>query len=695
MDQLLREFLAEAEELIETLFLDIRQLGEKRAEGRARRELTNRIFRHVHTLKGTAAAAGLDVASQLAHELETLLDGVRAGRVSIDAPVLVAFEDAAHALSQTLGAAARNERSPLPLPLIEKLRRLAPSDADAAAGQHLSHQDSALSHQDSATAQLSFLPEEIAAALVDSDAQRVREALAEGQRLFLVHLAFELETFEQHFHELSAALARDGELISTLPGLAEAPSGALNLRLLCATQASAADLSALAAPFGLAALEELRPDTATQAEGDAGAAGLDEEAAPESASAETIAPLATQVRVELGKLDELINAAHELLTETTIALNLAREETSASAARKDLDARAMLIHQRFIELEEQLIALRRVPLAQTLERVARAGRRSARAIGKELTVEINGGETLLDKSLVEVVSDPLLHLVRNAVGHGIEAEAERASAGKQACGALRLDALAEDDRVILRITDDGRGLDLEGIARAAVERGIIEAGQSITRHQALRLIFRPGFSTAPVVSKLAGRGVGLDVVERAIEQVGGEMRVWSASGEGTTFELIIPTALSLVSALVVSSAGFSYCLDAGHVAETLTVADEEIERANDDELIVLRGARLPLVRLRQLLGQPPVAAAESAPSWPVVIVSRLKKINGKDAGAAQLERVALQVDGWTEGRTELLVRRLGSHGVRWQGVSGAAELSDGNLALVLDVHRLLETYGAR
>jgi two-component system chemotaxis sensor kinase CheA len=693
MDQLLREFLAEAEELIETLFLDIRQLGEKRAEGRARRELTNRIFRHVHTLKGTAAAAGLDVASQLAHELETLLDGVRAGRVNIDAPVLVAFEDAAHALSQTLGAAARNERSPLPLPLIEKLRRLAPNAADS--GQHLSHQDADPSHQDSATARLSYLPEEIAAALGDSDAQRVREALAEGQRLFLVHLAFELETFEQHFHELSAALARDGELISTLPGLAEAPPGAINLRLLCATQASAAELSALAAPFGLAVLEEFKPDTASQAEGDAAAAVLDEEAAPESASAETIAPLATQVRVELGKLDELINAAHELLTETTAALNLAREETSASAARKDLDARSMLIHQRFIELEEQLIALRRVPLAQTLERAARAGRRSARAIGKELTVEINGGETLLDKSLVEVVSDPLLHLVRNAVGHGIETEAERASAGKKACGALRLDALAEDDRVILRITDDGRGLDLEGIARAALERGIIEAGQSITRHQALRLIFRPGFSTAPVVSKLAGRGVGLDVVERAIEQVGGEMRVWSAPGEGTTFELIIPTALSLVSALVVSSAGFSYCLDAGHVAETLTVADEEIERANDDELIVLRGARLPLVRLRQLLGQPSVAADESAPGWPVVIVSRLKKINGRDAGTAQLERVALQVDGWTEGRTELLVRRLGAHGVRWQGVSGAAELSDGNLALVLDVHRLLETYGAR
>ncbi|HEY0407180.1 MAG TPA: ATP-binding protein, partial [Pyrinomonadaceae bacterium] len=644
MDQLLREFLAEAEELIETLFRDIRQLGEKRGEGRARRELTNRIFRQAHTLKGTAAAAGLDVASQLAHEFETLLDGVRAGRVTINEPVLVAFEDAAHALSQTLGAAARNERSPLPLRLIENLRRLAQSDA---AAEPSTHQDAA--------ARLSVLPEEIARALGASDAQRVREASAEGQRLFLVHVSFELETFEQRFRGLSAAIGQNGELISTLPGLAEAAPGAINLRLLCATQATDAELSALVAPFDPFMLEEFKPDTHSQTEGEA-ATGLSEDAAPLSAFAETIAPLTTQVRVELGKLDELINAAHELLTQTTAALNLAREETGAAAARVDLDARSTLIHQRFIELEEELIALRRVPLAQTLERAARAGRQAARALGKEIAVEINGGETLLDKSLVEVVCDPLLHLVRNSVGHGIEAAAERERAGKNARGTLRLDALAEDDRVILRITDDGRGLDLESIARAAVERGIIEAGQSITRHQALRLIFRPGFSTAPVVSKISGRGVGLDVVERAVEQVGGEMRVRSEPGQGTTFEMIIPTALSLFSALVVASDGHSYCIDACHVAETLTITDEQIERADDEELITLGGAQLPLVRLRQLLGQPPGAAALS---WPVVIVSRAKLVKGKDAGATQRGRVALQVDEWMEGRAELLARRLG------------------------------------
>jgi two-component system chemotaxis sensor kinase CheA len=297
----------------------------------------------------------------------------------------------------------------------------------------------------------------------------------------------------------------------------------------------------------------------------------------------------------------------------------------------------------------------------------------------------------LDKSLVEAISDPLLHLVRNAVGHGIETPEERRSAGKRVRGEVRLEASADGDRVILKITDDGLGIDLESVARAARERGIVEAGRSVTKHQALRLIFRPGFSTAPVVSRLSGRGVGLDVVERAIEQVGGEMRVWSEPGQGTTFEMVIPTALALMSALVVTSAGFSYCVDARQIKEMSLVALEDVERPADQEMLNWRGVRLPLVRLQKLLGHPAVAA-ESAESCAVVIVSLLKKGSEPESGEPARARVAVLVDGWHEGRTEVLVRRFGAHGFRWFGVSGAAELTDGSLALVLDLQRLLETY---
>lgn len=676
MDQLLREFLAEAEDLIEALFRDIQALRGKRTEGRARRELTGRIFRSVHTLKGTAAAAGLDVLSQIAHEFETLLDAVRMGRVSVDESVLGGLDDAAHALSQTLDAAARGETPRLPLHLFKNLRQLAQSsDEDQPAPHH------------PAAATLALVPVEIARSLSADEARRLHEATAEGQQLFIVHVTFELETFDQRFRELTAALGQQGELISTQPGLTEAAPGAINLRLLYASEAHADELSALASAFGSVSTEQLK--LAAAIAGEKAASQLDEETMSDSAATETIARLNTGVRVELGTLDELIYSAHELLTETGATLELALAD-SAAHDRSNLEARAARIHQRFVELEEQLIGLRRVPLARTLERVVRAGRQAARATGKEVAFETAGGEVRLDKSLVEAISDPLLHLVRNAVDHGIETPFERTGAGKRAGGAVRLEADARGDRVILKITDDGRGIDLESVAQVAVERGLIEAGRSVTRQQALRLIFRPGFSTSRVVSKVSGRGVGLDVVERGIEQTGGEMRVWSEAGQGTTFELTIPTALALMPALVVSSAGFSYCVDARRVSETRTVAAEDVDGASAS-VEVDGAARLPLVHLRQLLGQP-TASAESATSWPVIIVRLAKEETEKEPGEHGRERVAVVVDGCDEGGVEVLVRRLGAYGFRWPGVSGAAELSDGRLALVLDLPRLLETY---
>jgi two-component system chemotaxis sensor kinase CheA len=258
---------------------------------------------------------------------------------------------------------------------------------------------------------------------------------------------------------------------------------------------------------------------------------------------------------------------------------------------------------------------------------------------------------------------------------------------------VRLEATAENDRVILKVTDDGRGIELESIARAAVRQGIIEAGQSISRHQALRLIFRPGFSTALAVSEMSGRGVGLDVVERAVEQVGGEMHIWSEANRGTTFEMIVPVALALMPSLVVSVDGFSYCVDARRISETCFVSAEDVRRENDGEFIDWRGMRLPLVRLRALLGQAAVEE-EGAESWPAIIVSTALRENEKGADEdARRAEVAVLVDGWREGRTEVLVRRLGAHGLRWTGVSGATELSEGELALVLDLPRLIETQG--
>jgi two-component system, chemotaxis family, sensor kinase CheA len=340
------------------------------------------------------------------------------------------------------------------------------------------------------------------------------------------------------------------------------------------------------------------------------------------------------------------------------------------------------VRRRLSELEEKLIGLRMAPVAQMLERAARAGRIAARLTGKQIDFEVRGGDVRLDKSLADAMADPLLHIVRNAVDHGVETPAERRAAGKGERAGVRLEAAAEGSRVRLTVADDGRGLDPLRVARAAQERGIVEPGTVLTKEQAMRLIFRPGFSTAASVSSVSGRGVGLDVVERAVELAGGELRVASEEGAGMTFVVSLPTTLALTPALVVTSAGQRYCVDERHISETGFVTAADISNSGGVEWVHWRGAMMPLMRARQLLAQPPGPPANGQ-GLPVIIA----RAGGLEA-AGEAGHAALAVDAFGE-RTEALVRGLGRHAARWRGVSGATELPDGTVALVLDLPRLL------
>jgi two-component system chemotaxis sensor kinase CheA len=674
MNQLLREFLAEAEDLIEMLVGDIEALRARRGEGRARRELMGRIFRHVHTIKGTASAAELEVTSQIAHEFETLLDGVRMGRIPVDDAVLDAFEESAAAISQSLTAIVRGEAPAQPFTLIERLRRLAlKGESDTA-------------RDASSTALAAALPEEIARSLSEYEEHRLREAVEEGARLFIVTVNFDLATFDERFRDFSDALAADGELISTLPGLEEAAPDQINFRIVYATQATFETVAASVSPFGAATFTEVTGEKAQDMEPEAGAplgATPAEDERPVS-----IASLTSLVRVELGELDEMVSAAHELLTDTSGALDLALSAELAREERTEMEIRAARIRRRFVELEERLIGLRMIPIAQTLARAARAGLAAARATGKEVDFETSGGDVRLDKSLADAISDPLLHLLRNAVDHGIEPPAERTRAGKQARGRIRLEAVAEGSRVRLRVIDDGRGIETSMIARAAIERGIIDAGARLTMQQSLRLIFRPGFSTAASVSNVSGRGVGLDVVEHAVEQTGGELRVWSEPGGGTTFEMILPTTLALVPSLIVHSAHTRYCIDASHIIEVGLIDAQEVERIGETAVIRWRGALLPLFHMRELLAQPLNDGPDNDRLH--VIISHIAGHGAESSGEEEaLKSAAVVVDDW-DGHHEVLVRGLGRHAARWRGIGGAAEMRDGTVALVLDLPRLLE-----
>jgi two-component system chemotaxis sensor kinase CheA len=680
-EQLLREFLAEAEDLIEVLSGDIQALRTRRSEGRARRELVARIFRHVHTIKGSAAAVGLDVMSELAHEFENLLEGVRLGRINVDDSVLDVFDEAAGALEQALSAALRGENLSVATTLTERLRRLSiRSDA---------YKDASALEADVMAA----LPDEMARSLSEYEAHRLREAAGEGARLFLINVSFDLLTFDERFRDLSDALSADGEIISTMPGMEKSAPDQISFRLLYATDANEAEVAARVQMFGavsepvkLTSQKSAEPHEKVQAERSLEASIADGE------PTQTLASLSTLVRVELSELDEMVSAAHELLTDTVAALDLALASNLGRTERTEMEIRAARIRRRFVELEERLLEMRMVAIAPTLARAMRVGTASARAVGKEVEFEIEGGEVRLDKSLADAVGDPLLHLLRNAVDHGIEPVEERARHGKPERGRILLEALAEGSRVRLRITDDGRGIDPERVRRAAIERGIIEPERELTRQQSLRLIFRPGFSTASEVSNMSGRGVGLDVVERTVEQVGGELRVESEPGRGTTFELLLPTTLALVPALIVHSAGFRYCVDTSHITEAGFIQPEEIERVGGSLVMRWRGSIVPLFYMRRLLAQPFEDAINGKRVH--VIVSHIAGEHGAGRSSSsddeqEMRLAAIIVDGW-DGHSEVLVRGLGRHASRWRGISGATELQDGTVALILDLPRLVE-----
>jgi len=658
MDEEQGQFIADAREIVERLDRDLEQLRAARSRGRQRRELAARIFRRVHTLKGSAGSLGLQRVSLIAHECEGVLDGVRLGRIEITDDVLDAFEAASDAIARALEAGSSEQSEPEADAVVERLRALAAKSKTQGA---------------IASGLRSALPTEIARALSEYDLQHAREAIREGAKLFIVSAGFALESFDLQFRELSKLLGQSGEIIATVPG---EPSTAeeINFRLLYAAELISNETLRQASTLGRIELDELKIESSTGGENIP--AGTFPSLAPPSGGSES-----ASVRVELDQLNQLVSDTSELFRDTTNAL----ESLSGPANKTAVDAAAARLRRRFVELEERLIKLRLVPCAEIFERTAtRAGRTAARQLGKQVEFEIEGRDVGIDKSLADAIAEPLLHLVRNAVGHGIESPEARIAAGKSAAGKVKLAAFNEGSHIHITVTDDGRGIDLDRIATSATEHGIATSGEGLSMDQCLRLIFRPGFSTASEVSQLSGRGIGLDVVDRAMEQAGGEVRIATEAGVGTTFVMILPAALALVDCVIVRSDDQVYGIRSARVADHRSLDAPELRQISSTNTIDWKGEQLPVLSLRKLLSQ---AEDEDGHHGRDLIVcqadaNRPARTRGQDPFALIVDSIS--------GKQETLVRGLGRHAARWPGVSGAAELQDGNVALVLDVDHLIE-----
>jgi len=387
------------------------------------------------------------------------------------------------------------------------------------------------------------------------------------------------------------------------------------------------------------------------------------------------------IRVEVERLDNLLNLVGELVLERNRFFQLTRklrERLEADSLAEELSSISAQLDLLTTDLHLGIMKARMLPVGNVFKRFPRQVRDLCREKGKDIDLQISGEETELDKSILELISDPLVHLIRNAVDHGIELPEERKRLGKRPGGTLELRAYHEGNYIHLEVSDDGKGMDPEFIKRKAVDKELItfQEAERLSRREALNLIFAPGFSTAEVVTDVSGRGVGMDVVKTNIEKLNGMIDIETEAGKGTTISIKLPLTLVIVQVLLVKVAEEIFAIPLSSVVKTLGISLEQIYSVGRKEVIRVQETILPLVRLDQVFNSGSRAGEENGSRLYAVVV-----------GLAE-QRIALLVNSLL-GQQEVVIKSLGDYLGYISGVGGATITDDGGVILILDIASLV------
>ena len=673
------EFLAESQELVESLSRDLLLIDHGQKHGSLDPDLVNAVFRGVHTLKGIAGMFGYGELSETAHVLEDLLDQIRLGKIALEQSSLDVLFEGVEVLQRLLGS-VRGESHEVDVALFRDSVRAITGATKAQTSDPLAAYD---------------IGDDVLGVLTEYEEHRLRANAEQKNPLHRLRVRFPLSSIDSDLEAVKRRLKPVAEIITYLPSIEGSGDDAIELEVLLASRASITELRALA---GTDAIETVRtrttesrtvpPPKPSDAESVAVRASslplsagiIPERDAHRDLGAEAIAVRAVSktVRVDITKLDHLMNLIGELgILKSSVGRVLERiaHHTEIRPIGADLQRVHRSFERHLAALQDGLLDVRMVPIGQTFERLARAVRQVAREHGKEVRLVVNGGDTEIDKLIVEELIDPLLHLIRNAVGHGTELPQERLRLGKDPSAIIALNAYQKGNHVVIEVEDDGAGIDTKRVLARAVERNLVnaEAARDLDEHAIRQLVFLPGFSTANAVTDLSGRGVGLDVVRTNIGRLGGVIDLHSTVGVGTKFTLTLPITLAIVSSLVMRVASHTFAIPLTVVQEALALTEYEQRVVDGREMITLRGQSLPIVRLASLfrLGTPPNPKA-------FVVVTALGQ-----------RRVGLVVDA-LEGQQDIVTKPLGKSLHRVRGFSGATDLGDQRVILVLDAPALLD-----
>ncbi len=712
VSQYLELFLDETSENLQNLNTQILALEQEPEDEKT----INEIFRAAHTLKGMAGTMGYTRMQDLTHDMEDVFSEVRTGNLKVNADMIdILFQclDALENYNSTIretGDEGTNDNAPL----IKRLK-------DIAAG--------AGSAQESAPAPAAGAPapaaEETPAQTpagggkwndikIDaSEASVLREALSQGKkvygmtvrvqescilkaaRAFLVFKAIE-ETGEIMVSNPSAQDIEDEKfdldfsliVISDCP-LNKVLGAAQNVSEIAEVTGEDYDLDAAMARSGLSgeAIASADASADTPAASQAAVTPAAQAAKTAAPAAKGAAPAAAKgdkkaaakpvvnrtVRVDIEKLDNLMNLVSELI----IAKN---SLVSASAAegsnRSEVSEQIEYLESVTTSLHESVMKVRMVPIESVVNKFPRMVRDLSKQLDKKMELHMSGEETELDRTVVDEIGDPLMHLLRNSADHGLESAEVRKERGKPEVGSIYLDAYQDGNNVVIEVRDDGNGIDVEAVKAKAIDRGLIteDQGDNMSDKEIISLLFNAGFSTAKVVSEISGRGVGLDVVKSKIEALSGEVEVKSKLGEGSAWIIRLPLTLAIIQALMVEVGGEKYAISLGSIQTIEDVRPEEVKLVQSKEVIQVQEAIVPLIRLNEVLDIP--STHKDGEDLIVIVVKKGDKLSG------------LVVDELI-GQQEIVIKSMGKFINKSKMISGATILGDGEVALILDANALI------
>ncbi|MDP2168570.1 MAG: chemotaxis protein CheA [Thermodesulfovibrionales bacterium] len=636
-----KEFIAEAEDILEEsgrLLLEVQDTYKTGTNP----DTVNALFRSLHTLKGLAGLFGYAAVTDISHALESLLDDIRLGKVDITEDIIQFLFKSIDTLRDII-AAVKEGGEPEVTAYLNDIESFRKSIARSAGLESLK----------------GIFDEAMLKVLSDYEEHRLKANIKEGRGIYQVKTVFGLSDFDKSLENVSKSIKSIGELISTLPTSRNLPPDSIGFILLFGSLKPPAEIKKT---INYDVSELLGPRV--------------EASKPQEIKETSIKTTSTTVRVDIEKLDRILNTIGELTLAkgavTRISAEMA-ENYGHNPFVIDMHKISQTLDRRLAELQDQVLEIRMVPIGQIFGRLSQVIRRYSKDVGKQIELAMYGEDTELDKYLAEEIIDPLVHIVRNAIDHGIEPPEVRKRKGKKEVASVYLKAFQKGNHVVIEVRDDGAGIDIEKIRQKAIEKGLIEKGMELQRREMIELIFMPGFSTKEVVSEVSGRGVGLDIVRDKLSALGGFADVETVKDAGTTFILTLPITLAIIKSLTVRVGGEKFAIPLTTISETLVIEHRNFQTIEGREVYNLRGVMLPMARLKTLFD---IGADASERSFAVVV------------GFGE-RSIGLLVDELL-GQHEIVIKSLGDYFKGLKGFAGAAEIGKHEVILVIDVESAIE-----